>query len=66
MITEDDSRETLKLADRYVIEPAFAEHRFNRAIRGEKLPDRFAYTSDRNEDWATRDDLMTMLATPRT
>lgn len=65
MITEDDARTTVILPDRYIIEPAFAEHRFNRSLEGQKVADRFCYASDSNDEWATADDLRTMLAEPR-
>lgn len=66
MITEDDARSTLVLPDRYVIEPAFAEHRFSRVLEGERVADRFSYASDTNTEWATAADLKAMLAEPRT
>lgn len=65
MITEDDSRTTTSLPDRYVIEPAFEEHRMNRQITGDRVPDRFRYASDTNEEWADVAMLQEMLKAPR-
>lgn len=51
MITEDDARNTLDLADRYIIEPAFAF--WDRSAYGKNLksmPDGFRYGSDNNPD----------------
>ncbi|GGE35150.1 UDP-N-acetylglucosamine 4,6-dehydratase (inverting) [Agaricicola taiwanensis] len=66
MITEDDSRTTISLPDRYVIEPSFDEHRMGRRIPAAQLvPDRFSYSSDTNDEWADTKLLKTMLSAPR-
>jgi UDP-N-acetylglucosamine 4,6-dehydratase/5-epimerase len=53
MVTEDDSRQTLELDDRYVIEPAFAW--WSRgpyvASGATPVPEGFRYASDTNSDW---------------
>jgi len=53
MVTEDDSRLTLELPDRYVIEPAFRW--WNRdpylATGAHPVQEGFSYTSDTNDDW---------------
>jgi UDP-N-acetylglucosamine 4,6-dehydratase len=63
MITEDDSRLTLELDDRYVIEPAF--HWWEREsylARGAKtVRDGFRFASDTNEDWLDEPRLMRLL-----
>jgi len=53
MITEDDSRLTLELADRYVIEPAFRWWQRDPYIDGGAKPVRegFRFASDTNDDW---------------
>lgn len=53
MITEDDSRLTLELADRYVIEPAFRWWRREPYIDGgaKTVREGFRFASDTNEDW---------------
>jgi UDP-N-acetylglucosamine 4,6-dehydratase len=53
MISEDDSRRTLLLGDRYVILPTIAEWGEWSAPEGESLPDGFAYRSNTNDEWLT-------------
>lgn len=66
MITEDDARTTVALSDRYVIEPAFAEHRQGTRLTGDMVDDRFRYASDTNDEWADVETLSRMLEVPRT
>jgi UDP-N-acetylglucosamine 4,6-dehydratase len=65
MITVDDARTTISLPDRYVIEPTFEEHRHGRPIEGQRVPDRFSYTSDGNDEWIDVPTLESMLQAPR-
>src|SRR3984885_3995593 len=53
MVTEDDSRQTLELDDRYIIEPSFAWWRRERYVEGgaSPVPQGFRFASDTNEDW---------------
>jgi UDP-N-acetylglucosamine 4,6-dehydratase len=53
MITEDDSRSTLEMEDRYVIEPQFDYwSRTPYANRGAKrVVEDFRYSSDSNSEW---------------
>ncbi|HUN52565.1 MAG TPA: UDP-N-acetylglucosamine 4,6-dehydratase (inverting) [Candidatus Sulfotelmatobacter sp.] len=53
MITEDDARGTIELADRYVIEPSFAFwSRAPYVEHGAKpVPELFRYASDNNSQW---------------
>jgi UDP-N-acetylglucosamine 4,6-dehydratase/5-epimerase len=64
MVTEDDSRSTIELEDRYVIEPTF--HWWKRqsfAADGAKaVPDGFRYASDTNTQWLDIPGLHRMLA----
>lgn len=64
MVTEDDSRHTLELADRYIIEPAFSFwQRENYIETGAKpVADGFSYTSDNNDEWLVGDELCDYLA----
>lgn len=65
LVTEDDARQTLEMADRYVIEPAFTWWRRHQAFYGlldaRPVPDGFRYVSDTNTDWLDGPGLMTML-----
>ncbi|HET8985291.1 MAG TPA: UDP-N-acetylglucosamine 4,6-dehydratase (inverting) [Trueperaceae bacterium] len=61
MISVDDARRTIDVGDRYVIQPEFgwwtSQH-----LTGGGVPEGFAYTSDRNDDWLSADQLRAMLA----
>jgi UDP-N-acetylglucosamine 4,6-dehydratase/5-epimerase len=62
MITEDDARNTIDLADRYVIEPAFAF--WDRDAYGKNLqsmPEGFRYGSDNNPDRLNADQVRDVL-----
>jgi UDP-N-acetylglucosamine 4,6-dehydratase len=62
MIAADDSRRTLRLADRYVVQPTIATWGYTAPTEGEPVPDGFSYTSDANDQWLTVDDIRTMIA----
>jgi UDP-N-acetylglucosamine 4,6-dehydratase len=66
MVTEDDSRSTVELADRYVIEPQF--HWWKRRSFAEdgavRVADGFRYASDTNKQWLDVDGLNRMLQEP--
>jgi UDP-N-acetylglucosamine 4,6-dehydratase/5-epimerase len=53
MVTEDDSRQTLEIADRYIIEPSFAWWRRESYIEtgAVPVPQSFRFASDTNTDW---------------
>lgn len=63
MITVDDSRTTVELDDRYIIEPALAfwnkEHL--RANGAKPVSQDFSYTSDTNSEWLDADGLRTLI-----
>jgi UDP-N-acetylglucosamine 4,6-dehydratase len=63
MVTEDDSRQTLELDDRYLIEPAFAwwSRGAYVASGAEPVPEGFRYASDTNTDWLDESRLMQLL-----
>ena len=50
MISEDDARRTIRINDRYIVQPTAAEWGYNPEI-GEKFPEGFAYRSDTNDLW---------------
>ena len=64
MVTEDDSRLTLELGDRYVIEPAFAwwQRTPYTASGARPVPDGFRFTSDTNTDWLDADRLCALVS----
>jgi UDP-N-acetylglucosamine 4,6-dehydratase len=65
MVSADDARDTVALADRYVIEPAFVEYErqgFGAADGAARVAEDFAYSSDSNDDWLTAEGLNAMLA----
>ena len=63
LISEDESRQTYELDDRYVIGPSFShwnsEHIKKRG--GELLSEGFSYTSDNNSDWLDQKSLSQLL-----
>ena len=63
MITEDDSRTTVELDDRYVIEPNFAfwERRSFAADGAKSVPEGFRFASDINTQWLDAASLTKML-----
>ncbi len=64
MISADDARATVELADRYVIEPTFVEYprqRFGAADGARPVAEGFSYSSDNNDDWLSATGLLTML-----
>ena len=58
MITEDDSRNTVELADRYIIEPEpIALPSYVSRDGGNPVSDGFRYSSDSNNEWLHADGL---------
>jgi UDP-N-acetylglucosamine 4,6-dehydratase len=57
MISPDDGRRALRLADRYVVQPTIADWGYVPPVGGETLPEGFAYRSDANDLWLSVDDL---------
>jgi len=68
MITADDSRNTLEMDDRYIIEPAFKfwERDDVRHPNAKTVEDGFSYASDSNTEWLDAEGLNFMLEQPRT
>jgi UDP-N-acetylglucosamine 4,6-dehydratase/5-epimerase len=64
MITEDDSRQTYELPDRYVIEPTFAFWRHDpyEGLNARPVADGFRYASDGNDDWLDGERLRVLLS----
>lgn len=62
MISADDSRRTLILEDRFVVQPVMAEWGFV-PPKGIRMPEGIAYKSDTNELWMTQNDIVEFLKT---
>ena len=64
MISGDDARMTVELADRYVIEPQFVEYTRRSFAKdgGKMVADGFVYASDTNAEWLDAPGLMALLA----
>ncbi|MFI7698374.1 UDP-N-acetylglucosamine 4,6-dehydratase (inverting) [Nonomuraea sp. NPDC049480] len=62
MIGPDDGRRTLRLADRFVVQPTIATWGYAPPQTGELLPEGFSYRSDTNDQWLSVDDLRGMVA----
>lgn len=64
MISADDARQTVELADRYVIEPTFVEYprrRFGADDGARPVDEGFCYSSDNNDEWLSAEGLNAML-----
>ena len=63
MVTEDNSRSTVELYDRYIIQPLFAfwKHENLMLEHARIVPEGFRYASDTNTDWLDAEGLKTML-----
>ena len=57
MISRDEARQTVRLDGKYVIKPNHSWWSPGNWTEGECLPDGFEYTSDKNEQWLTIDQL---------
>jgi UDP-N-acetylglucosamine 4,6-dehydratase len=65
LVTEGDARNTLEYDDRFVILPAFHEwntRAYSDRNGGRSCPDGFCYSSDKNGQWLTIDELRKMIA----
>jgi UDP-N-acetylglucosamine 4,6-dehydratase/5-epimerase len=64
MVTDDDSRQTLELEDRYIIEPAFAWWTRKPYMNSGATPvaQGFRFASDTNTDWLDAAGLATLMA----
>ncbi len=64
MIPSDDSRSTHNLDDRYVIEPSFNfwdAEKNERYQKYKKVEEDFSYSSDNNEEWLDKDQLLKLM-----
>jgi UDP-N-acetylglucosamine 4,6-dehydratase/5-epimerase len=56
MISTDDSRRTIRLSNRFVVTPIFAEWGYTKPL-GEEVHNGFSYRSDTNDYWLTKQDI---------
>ncbi|MDK2801333.1 MAG: UDP-N-acetylglucosamine 4,6-dehydratase/5-epimerase [Clostridiales bacterium] len=64
MISVDDARNTLEYDEYYVIQPQFHwwdARKYQEEQGGEKVPEDFSYSSDKNDRWLTVEDLRRMI-----
>jgi UDP-N-acetylglucosamine 4,6-dehydratase/5-epimerase len=61
MVPEDDARTTVELPDRFVIRPAMPWFDLRTYPEGKQVPDGFTYSSDKNDQWLSRADLLKMI-----
>ena len=63
MVTDDDSRQTLELEDRYIIEPAFAwwQRKAYDSAGAQPVAPGFRFASDTNTDWLDETSLAALI-----
>jgi UDP-N-acetylglucosamine 4,6-dehydratase len=61
MISPDDARNTLELADCYVIKPEFSWWSETNYADAKAVPEGFSYSSDSNQAWLTKQQLKEMI-----
>ncbi|MFI2274419.1 MULTISPECIES: UDP-N-acetylglucosamine 4,6-dehydratase (inverting) [Catenuloplanes] len=63
MISLDDASRTLRLPDRYVVQPTIASWGYTPPADAEPVADDFVYRSDTNDLWLSIDELRDMIGT---
>jgi UDP-N-acetylglucosamine 4,6-dehydratase/5-epimerase len=63
MISPEEGRRTLRIGDRYVLQPDLASWGYTPPADGVPVPEGFQYSSDRNEEWLSREDFQALLET---
>ncbi|MGA8117870.1 MAG: UDP-N-acetylglucosamine 4,6-dehydratase (inverting) [Actinocatenispora sp.] len=63
MISPEEGRRAIRLADRYVLQPTIATWGYKPPTEGEPVPVDFCYRSDSNDLWLSTTELRTMLST---
>ncbi|MBK8429783.1 MAG: UDP-N-acetylglucosamine 4,6-dehydratase (inverting) [Chloroflexi bacterium] len=61
MISEDESRQVVEIADRYIIQPAQPWWSETHWAEGTRVPEGFVYSSDKNDVWLTDAELEKMV-----
>lgn len=62
MIAPDDSRRTVRLGDRYIVQPHIAGWGYEPPEEGTPVPEGFSYRSDTNDLWLSTDDIKKLIA----
>lgn len=63
MITEEDARSTYEYKNYYIIYPQFSSWELRIKKGGKKVPEGFRYSSDKNTNWLSVEDLKKLLKT---
>ncbi|HET6969206.1 MAG TPA: UDP-N-acetylglucosamine 4,6-dehydratase (inverting) [Ornithinibacter sp.] len=63
MISPEEGRRALRIGDRYVLQPDLASWGYVPPAHGVPVPEGFAYSSDTNDEWLTREDFQALLET---
>ncbi len=61
LVARDESRYTLELDDRFVVQPVHPWWKAVNWSEGKPLPDGYKYTSDKNDQWLTIEELRQMI-----
>jgi len=61
MVSEDESRQTVEMDDRYVILPSHPWWSGGSWDEGKRLPDGFSYVSDTNDRWLSAEEVARMI-----
>ena len=62
LIHEDEARQTLELADMFVVAPAETLWQRDLHYDGNPLPDGFRYSSETNQEWLSDEDILDLIA----
>jgi UDP-N-acetylglucosamine 4,6-dehydratase len=62
LVTEDESRHSYELDDRFVVLPEYASWPLREVEGGARMPEGFRYASDTNDRWVTVEELAEMAA----
>ncbi len=63
MISPEEGRRTLRIGDRFVLQPDLASWGYTPPTHGVGVPAGFQYSSDRNDQWLSREDFQALLET---
>ena len=61
MISPEEGRRTLRIGERYVLQPDLASWGYTPPAGGTPVPEGFQYSSDRNDEWLSREDFQALL-----